>query len=331
MSAIQKIDETIYRAAIPVPFPMKYVYCYLLHGQKGWTIVDTGLKTDEAIATWETIFSELKINKHEVQAIVLSHFHPDHFGMSGWLQEETGAPVYMNQTDIEMAQRAWNEDSLQPKRVRDMCRQHGAPEELAESIEHNMKRLAAKVRPLPKLTPLPENTIGMGGSQWDIIATPGHTDGLVCFYEKRKQYVLISDHVLNKITPNVSLWPECAENPLGNYLNSLEKVKSVEIKMALTAHGELIFNVPERADQIISHHEKRLDEIEQALQTGQTAYEIAGRLFQKRTLSIHQWRFAIAEVIAHLEYLIQAKRAEKEWDGEMFIYKQCKPITSASS
>ncbi|OLN21278.1 MBL fold metallo-hydrolase [Domibacillus antri] len=330
MAAIQQIDETIYRAAIPVPFPMKYVYCYLLQEQDSWTIVDTGLKTDEAIAAWEKIFSELNIRDQDVRSIILTHFHPDHFGMSGWLQKKTGAPVYMSEIDIEMADRAWGTESQQPNRVREMFLQHGTPGELAEAIEHNMKRLASKVRPLPKLTPLPSSTVEMGRSQWEIIEVPGHTDGIVCFYEKRKQYALISDHVLDKITPNISLWPGCAENPLRNYMRSLERVQSLEVKTALTAHGELIMNLSERADQIISHHEKRLSKIEEALRDGQSAYDIAVSLFHTRSLSTHQWRFAIAEVIAHLEYLAQEQRVEKEWNGQLFMYKKQKSALSAN-
>ncbi|OMP67322.1 MBL fold metallo-hydrolase [Domibacillus epiphyticus] len=321
---IQQIDETMYRVAIPVPFPMKYVYCYVFKEPDGWSIVDTGLNNNEAAKAWEDVFFSLGIEEDRVNAIVITHFHPDHFGLSGWLQEKTGAPVYISNTDEQMVHRVWGEGSRQAEKVGEMCREHGAPPELAKSIEHNMKRLSKFVHPLPKLTVLPENKITLGGNVWEIIETPGHSDGLICLYQREKHYLLAADHVLDKITPNISLWPDCDKNPLQNYFESLKKVQNLNVDITLTAHGNIVNHLAVRVEEIFVHHEKRLEQIEMLVNDGWTAYEVASYLFENRKLTTHQWRFAIAEIVAHLEYLVFEKRVVKEVKENKYVYMQKK-------
>lgn len=301
--SIQQIEDHIFRVAIPVPFPMKYVYCYLFKEREGWTIVDTGLHYPKAIAAWNDLFARLAISPSEIQAIYLTHFHPDHSGLAGWLQQQSGAPVYISAEDYIMIERAFGENSTQPEEFAHACLQHGVPAALTAEIKEKMEEIIEKVRPLPKLTIMNDDEVMIGGDRWEVIATPGHSDGMVCFYEREKKLLLAADHVLDTITPNISLWPFGRENPLRDYLTSLKKVSALHVERALPAHGNIITNVPKRIAEIEEHHEQRLVEMLSLAIDGKTAYDISTQIFNVEKLNAHQWRFAIAETLAHLEYL----------------------------
>lgn len=319
---IQTFAENIYRIPIPVPFPMKYVYCYLFKEPDGWSLVDVGFNYPEAINTWKSIFDQLHIHPKHIRAIYVTHFHPDHFGLCGWMQKLTEAPVFISKEDGVMAERVWGPSSQQASKVGAVCRQNGVPDRLAEQIEENMRKLSAYVMPFPLLTILEEEEVQLGGVAWKVIAVPGHSDGLINFYQPEKRLLLAADHVLDKITPNISLWPGGSVNPLKDYFSSLDTVGALDIHLALPAHGEVISQFSERIASIRLHHEKRLNQMFSLALRDRTAYEIASDVFGYKQLSPHQWRFAIAETIAHLEYLVSMNELIKvERDGIIF-YRQ---------
>jgi len=311
---IQQIENQIYRIAIPIPFPMKYVYCYLFKDEHGWAVVDTGFNYSEAIKVWEMVFSKLSIKTTSIHSIYLTHYHPDHSGLAGWMQTQTGAHVYMSETDYQSFHRAFGESKLMAEGFANACVEHGMPRDLAEKVERQFVRMGDHVLPLPEFTILEDNRVRLSGEDWDVIPTPGHSDGMICFYQPKKQLFLAADHVLDKITPNIGLWPYSRQNPLEDYLQSLEKISSLEVKMALPAHGKVINDLSARIKEITLHHEERLNDMFQLTKDGKTAYETAVEVFKDRELNSHQWRFALAETLAHLEYLHQCGRLIKSKD-----------------
>jgi glyoxylase-like metal-dependent hydrolase (beta-lactamase superfamily II) len=319
---IEKIAENIYRIPIPVPFPMKYVYCYLLKERNGWSLVDVGFNYPDAINTWKNVLEQLRVKPEHIRAIYVTHFHPDHFGLSGWMQELTGAPVFISREDGAMAQRVWGQHSQQASQVGAVCRQNGVPDSLAEQIEENMRKLSAHVMPFPSLTVLEEKEVILGEMVWEVIPVPGHSDGLINFYQPEKRFLLAADHVLDKITPNISLWPGGRANPLKDYFSSLDKVGALDIRLAFPAHGEVIDQFPERIMAIRLHHEERLNQMFSLASSDRTAYEIASDVFGYKQLSPHQWRFAIAETLAHLEYLVSMNELIKVERNDTIFYRQ---------
>lgn len=311
---IQQIEDQIYRIAIPIPFPMKYVYCYLFKDEDGWAVVDTGFNYPEAIKVWEMVFSKLSIKTTSIHSIYLTHYHPDHSELAGWMQTQTGASVYMSRIDIQSFHRAFRESKLMVEGFADACVEHGMPRNLAEQVERQFIKMGDHVLPLPEFTILEDGRVRLSGEDWDVISTPGHSDGMVCFYQPKKQLLLAADHVLDKITPNIGLWPYGSQNPLEDYLQSLKKISSLEVQMALPAHGKIINDLSARIKEINFHHEERLNEMFQLTKDGKTAYETAVEVFKHRELNSHQWRFALAETLAHLEYLHKCGKLIKSED-----------------
>lgn len=322
---MEQIRSNLFRIPIPVPFPMKYIYCYLAVGKQGVVMIDVGFNYPAAQEAWKQAFTELKLQPRDIKVIYLTHFHPDHFGLSGWMQELTGAPVYISEADMEMVDRAWRNDDVQAQLVGQMAKDNGVPDLLAEQIVEHMLKLHHHVLPLPELRSLTMTEVRLGDELWQVISTPGHSDGHRCLYQPESRLLLAGDHILDKITPNISLWPGGRPNPLQDYVQSLQQTAALDISLALPAHGKLIDNVPQRVTELLEHHEQRLEQMRVLAKQGRTAYEVASDVFRHKELSPHQWRFAMAETLAHLECLAFQGKLNKSQDGQMTRYAQTNP------
>ncbi|WP_374724314.1 MBL fold metallo-hydrolase [Calidifontibacillus erzurumensis] len=317
---IEEVAKNIYRIPIPVPFPMKYVYCYLLKNDEEWVMIDTGLNYKAARDAWLETFNQLQIDLMQVSMIFVTHFHPDHFGLSGWLQEKTGAKVFMSEVEYKIARTVWFKEGIQAEAIANMMRSHGVSDALASSMADNMIHLRKNVLPLPEVSILRSKKLTIADKEWEIIEASGHSDGQLCFYDKKDRMMIVADQVLNKITPNISKWPNASDNPLFQYFNSLSMLKGYDVKRALPGHGVIIDNFIMRIDEILKHHENRLQKIKNVLKGFTTAYEVACQIFKTESFTPHQWRFAMAETLAHLEYLVSTGEIERQQINERFYY-----------
>ncbi|MFD1360831.1 MBL fold metallo-hydrolase [Lentibacillus salinarum] len=310
LSRLIRLKEGIHRIGIPVPFPVKYVYCYLMENESGYTLVDTGLNYKKAKAAWEEVFEELAIKPDDIHTIIITHFHPDHSGLAGWMQEKTNANVWMSDTDRKMFQLAFMKNDIQAIDVNKLLSNHGVNEELRKAILNNLENITERVQPYATVNSITKKNWNLDGRAWRILETPGHSQGHLCFYQEDENILLAGDMILDKITPNISLWPGGSDRPLEDYLNSLKDLKQLSISRAWPGHGGIIDEVNKRIDELIEHHENRLNKIAD-LATQKSGSEIAGELFAEKELNAHQWRFAISETLAHLEYLVDQEKINR--------------------
>uniref|UniRef100_UPI000594A0A3 MBL fold metallo-hydrolase n=1 Tax=Gorillibacterium massiliense TaxID=1280390 RepID=UPI000594A0A3 len=171
--------EGLFRIKMPLPFPLRTINAYLLpEAEGGYTLVDPGLNTPEAIEAWLTVMQSLKIGFGNIRRIVLTHHHPDHYGLAGWFQERSGAPVYLSEMGRLQAQRLWGDDPILTEAIYRLFQKHGMDEShLAELIPH-LNGFVPMVSPHPEVTVLCDgDTITMGGRSWLALETPGHASG----------------------------------------------------------------------------------------------------------------------------------------------------------
>jgi len=156
--------------------------------------------------------------------------------------------------------------------------------------------------------------IDLVGERYSVIWTPGHSDGHICLFRERDGVFLAADHVLPRITPNIGLYSERDRvNPLGDYLNSLEKVAHLSASIVLPGHGEPFADLAGRTAEIIEHHRQREMEILALLKKGhQHAYELAEQLFGHRWNNSEARRMAVAETLSHLEHLRYSGQVDQE-------------------
>lgn len=308
-----QIAEGIYQIQLPLPFPLRIVNCYALRDGDGWTLIDTGINYAAARAAWHTAFAELGIHSRAIKRIILTHAHPDHYGLAGWLAAQSDATVELAPVEQAFARAVWQTGVANEQAVVDFFQAHGMPPALAELIRQSMIETRAMTAPWAVTTALePGTPVTIGARSFEAIATPGHSDQHLVFYCAEERLLLCGDAVLTKITPNVSLWPHGRPDPLADFLRSLDVMGALDVNLALPGHGSRIYAFGERLAELRTHHHERLQVIEAAATAGATAFDVCTSVFPTTMLSPHQLRFAMAETLAHLEYLVGVGRAERE-------------------
>ena len=314
---VSRVREGVHQLKLPVPFPLKFVASYLVEGDDGWTVIDPGFDYQPAREVWESEAARMGLDlDRDVARIVVTHLHPDHIGLARWLEERSGAPVWMLQDEIANARHVWDPARDSGDFVRYMMH-HGMDSETAGATAATT-RLGIR---LPEgMTPLrPEDRIEFGASEARVIHTPGHSDFHFVLHDERRRLLFAGDHVLLEITPNIGLWTYTAPRPLERYLGSIKGLRGLDVDLVLPGHGPLFHDLDGRIDELVLHHEERLSVMHGACEgEPATAFEIARRVFPDG-LSDHQLRFALAETLAHLEHLVDGGYAER-LDGDVVRY-----------
>lgn len=308
-STVNRIADDIYQIQLPLPFALRIVNVYLLRGPNGWTLVDTGINTPDGRATWQAVFNQLDIAPSDLEKIVLTHVHPDHMGMAGWLQSRASAsghdlPVYASPGEDRQMALVWREGFH--VNFEDWLRENGMAPNRASQVAGSMGDTHAITLPHPG--PFrhiqPGDKVMLGERTFRAIHAPGHSDGQLIFYHESDRLLLSGDHVLMTITPNIGLWTQSHPDPLGQYHESLRDLQSLDVRLSLPGHRRLIEDWGGRIQELLDHHAHRLEQTLNAVESGaHTPAEVAPHLFEIRRFTSHEWRFAIAETRAHLAYL----------------------------
>ncbi len=307
-----RVAEGVYQLKVPVPIPLVFVSAYLVEGDDGWTLIDTGFDYPEGRAAWESGAAAVGCDlRRDVERIVVTHFHPDHLGAAHWLQEISGAPVYMLESEIQNSREVW-ENRDQSKFIDHLVR-HGMDRETTEKAARSMRTnlvLPEKMIPLKKGEEMP---LGPGTS-W-VVHAPGHADHQLMLHDEGRRILFAADHVLLKITPNVGLWPETTPDPLNRYMENLRSMRSLPVELVLPGHGPLFHDLEGRIEELLVHHEERLEEMLREIRDRpKTPFEVSRKVF-RYGLSIYERCFALAETLAHLDHLVLEDRAERMDDG----------------
>jgi glyoxylase-like metal-dependent hydrolase (beta-lactamase superfamily II) len=301
----------IRRVTLSLPTRPGHVHAYLLPGDDGWTVVDTGVGLPDAKETWA---AELERAGGRVARVFVTHFHPDHVGAAADLHELTGAPVHQGALDYAQCELVWG-NPLWSERLLDWFQLHGAPPAVTGELvgQSSVYRPFIRYQRDPVLMEDGEHLDG-----WELIPAAGHADGQLCL--SKDGILVAADHLLDRITPTVGLWPASRPDPLGDYLAALDRTIELAPDLALPGHGEPIGDPVGRARELQEHHRRRLEETAAALTAEpKTGYELSYVLFGA-DLAPAGRRFAIAETLSHLERLVHAGAARRVEGDRVVTY-----------
>ncbi|WP_406312293.1 MBL fold metallo-hydrolase [Streptosporangium sp. NBC_01639] len=297
--------------SVPVPIPgspLGYTLVYAIESPAGPVLVDTGWNHPEAWLALRDGLSSVGMDVRDVRGVVVTHFHPDHAGLAGQVQEESGAWIAMHEADIAMVKllRGFGSEGHREFRA-DMLRRAGAAVvEVEEASAHQPKPPA-----LPDRTLHDGDLIDLPGRRLRTVWTPGHTPGHICLHLEDAGRIFTGDHVLPAITPHIAVYPydRADVDPLSDFLESLEKVAGLGDLEALPAHEWIFQDVAARATEIHAHHEEKLVRLAALLaEAGEplTIWETAARMTWNRSweeLSAMLRGMAAGEAAAHLRTL----------------------------
>ncbi|MFC2063210.1 MBL fold metallo-hydrolase [Chloroflexota bacterium] len=305
-----EIVPGIYQLRVPIPNnPLGHLNCYLIEGRDGWLIVDTGWYTKEALSFLETGLRDLGITLNDISTIVVTHVHPDHFGLAGRIKQVSPR--------TQLLTHLWESDLIESRYVklselRDkmsaLLEHHGVPSLNLSALESAfITDLQFVIVTFPDHVLYGGEIISTGVYDLEVIWTPGHSPGHICLYEPQNQLLFSGDHILTNITPNISYHVESGDNPLGDYIYSLHKLENLIVAKVLPAHGDVFGDLRNRIEQIIVHHDIRKAEIwEVVANEAYNAWEISPQITWDTPIpwdqlpALHK-RSAVTEVIAHLE------------------------------
>ena len=305
---------------MPLPFALEHINLWLLDDNDGWTIVDCGFGSDETRACWEAIFAQ-RLGGKPVTRILVTHFHPDHFGLAAWLAERWRVPVRMTAPEFAAA-RGWfaARDPFRRAAHVALYRRHG----LALADDHARGNLFKRGVPvLPEsIAPLADGQrIAIGGRDWRVIAGYGHSPEHAALYCDALKVLIAGDMVLPRISTNVSVQAAAPDaDPLGLFLDSLARYAELDADArVLPSHGLPFRGLRERIAALTAHHRERLDEIHAACARPHTGAELMPLIF-RRALDAQQTMFAMGETLSHANYLHHRRRLER-MHGSDGIYR----------
>ena len=299
---------------LSLPYRLNHVNVYLVEDDDGWTLIDTGLGDTRTEQVWTGVFRD--VLKRPVTRVVVTHFHPDHAGMAGWIAQRFDIPVYMSQAEYLMNRNlSLDPGALEAEHYLRFYRNHGLDEEETRRLVTNGHSYLRIVRPLPatfsRMSAGDELIIGR--RTFRVLTGAGHSLEQVMLYCESEKLFFAADQVLNHISPNVSV---SAVDPdgdvLGLYLRSLAEIKSIipDDVFVLPGHDMPFRGLHARIDELVTHHERRCQLIiDGCRDQSKSAAELVPYMFH-RAFGPHELGFAFSEVLAHINYLLRRGRLE---------------------
>ncbi len=314
---------------MPLPWALSHINLYALHeGGKAWAVVDSAAQTPEALEAWQRLLDAGgDLAGAEVSRVLVTHMHPDHVGMVGWLTRRNGCRLWMTRLEyltcrtlladtgreapdegVQFYRRAgWNDHALEGYRVR-----FGGFGKFVHALPDSFRRLSDG------------EVLTVGGQPWRVVVGSGHSPEHACFYNAEAKLLISGDQVLPRISSNVSVHPtEPDADPMSDWLASLARLKR-EIPddvLVLPAHGEPFRGLHARLDRLASGQAKSLERLKRSLAEPKRVVDVFGALFARsiegRGDLLHM---ATGEALANLNHLMARGEVRREL-GEDGAYR----------
>ncbi|HXH03848.1 MAG TPA: MBL fold metallo-hydrolase [Candidatus Competibacteraceae bacterium] len=303
---------------MPLPFALDHINLWLLADGESWVAVDTGLGTPAVQELWQRLSAGVMAGR-PLSRVLVTHYHPDHLGNAAWLAQRFAAPVLMSAGEFLTAHLMWQAAGpWDGSGLATLFRGHGLAEPALQAIlgRGNVYRRGVPELPAGFRRLIDGDELDIGGRRWRVLVGYGHAPEHVSLYCAEAGVLISGDQVLPRISTNVSVWPSEPEgDPLGRYLDSLERLYALPAAtLVLPSHGRPFRGLHARLEQLREHHQERLAALERECASPRCAAELLDVLFG-RTLDTHQLFFAMGEAIAHLHYLQQRGRLQRQADG----------------
>ena len=306
--AVADLDG-VTRIALPVGIHgVESINVYAIADHDHVTLVDCGVwrsdPDDDGLPALEAGLNRAGYALADVSRIIVTHAHIDHYGLAGRLMERTGAQLWMHAlTDLDCEK--YRHPDTAVARRRDTYADHGLPPSEWPSVAYGLEDW------LPYLHSVVEASrrlkggelVPIGGRDWEVIHTPGHSVGHVCLWSADLGTVMSGDHLLPGVTPPVTFERGFDPDPLRSYLDSLRRIEALQAERVLPGHGNPFGDVQRRIEAILRNKLRRLGSIRERIEERpRSVVEIAELVFT-RTMLDFQRSFALAETLAHIAYL----------------------------
>lgn len=310
---------------LPLPWALNSVNVFLFRQSDGYLLLDAGLKTEQSLLSLEAALDSLNLDWRVIARIVISHMHPDHVGAAAEIRRRSGAPIRMHPLEAEMV-KPRDPDQRFFARAESYMQAHGVPQTDIDAMREEASGVSASMeRFLADETIEGGDTIAFAGGTLRAVMAPGHSPAMLCFHCPEQRLLFSTDAILERTTPNIGVHWFYRGNPLGEYFNSLRTLELLDIDKVLPSHGRPFEGHREWIAGVRGHHRKRCGQILAALQGRPLhAYDIAGIVWGEERPAASR-RFAMAEALAHLEYMSREGRVERRTQNGVTLWQAAAP------
>lgn len=315
------VAEGVRWCRIPLPIALNHINVWLVDHEDGCVVVDTGLGVSVCQEAWHALEADV-LRRTPLRGVFVTHIHPDHIGLAGWLQQRYGVPVWMSQRTHAQMQQFLRSSALEAEaqaapEVERYLQTHGVD-------DHSVLAAFSPARFARMTTGLPNDVRFIADAQtwtwradsWRALETNGHAEGHLCLQRERGHVLISGDQVLPTISSNIGLtWRSQDPNPLHSFLSSLARLRTLPADtLVLPSHGQPFVGLQARIDDLRAHHLEQLDTVERACASDKSAFDILPIMFRRPLTGVH-FLLAMGEALAHLEYLVSVDRLRREVDS----------------
>lgn len=326
---MKEVEKNLYTFPVKLPEnPLRELNVYVIKGEDRNVLIDTGFNRPECQDELLAGLKELNLEIKDLD-LVLTHLHSDHTGLMN-LFNQAGSKIYLSTIDGNILN--WSIEGGMVDDDTSRFSQYGLPESADDIQNHQGHRY--KAPETVDFIPIdPGDEFIVGDYHFEILDLIGHTPGHIGLYDKEKGLLIAGDTVLEPITPNITYWGDKYPNILGTYIETLERLKELDLRVILPGHRNIIDNPTERIDEIISHHYDRLQEVLDAMEYNKeyTVEEIGSNITWRirntnwKDFPITQKWFALGETMSHIDYLAHQDLVSVRLnDDDFFIVSKLK-------
>jgi len=334
---MREIAPGVHWIRMPLPGALDHINLWAIEDGEGWAVVDTGLRSEKTAEAWCRLFAGA-MDGRPVTRVFVTHLHPDHAGMAGWLARRFDCRLWMTRLEylscrslvadtgreaprdaIAFLQRAgWNDEAVERYRAR-----FGNFGSMFHAMPDSYRRLRDG------------ECFAIGSHAWQVVVGSGHSPEHACLWCPELKLLISGDQVLPRITSNVSVHPaEPDENPLGDWLASIASLRAQlpDELLVLPAHDEPFIGLHERLDALAANKLRKLDQLRRTLREPRRVVDLFAALFGSVTTDGDGWKLGLAtgEALSHLNYLIQLGEVSRDVDDDSVAWYRMSTPTSHS-
>ena len=304
---------------MPLPFQLNHINVWMVEDGEGWAIVDTGINGNTTRGLWEQVIAAHGGGK-PITRVIVTHLHPDHVGLAGWLVEKFDVPLYMTRTDYLLCRTLVMDTGLEaPAEGMRFYKAAGFPDDMLETYKKRFGGFGAGVYRLPQAYRRLQDgeELMIGGRWWRIVVGRGHAPEHACLWCPELKLMISGDQILPRISSNVSVFPtEPDADPLDDWIASCHNLRTLlpGETLILPSHNEPFYGVHTRLTQLIDGHEESLGKLLELCETPKRAVDVFPALFRAR-ITAGNYGMATGESLAHLNCLIARGKIKRTRDS----------------
>jgi len=315
-----EVADGVHWIRMPMPGRLDHINVWLLRDGDGWTIVDTGINSEDIQGWWEAIF-EKYLDGRPVKRVFATHLHNDHTGLAGWLARRWDCELWMSQAEFFMCRvMAADGPADVPEDAIRFYKRAGFDKRWIEIYRSRFGKFGSAISQLPVgyRRVLDGDVIPIDGRDWHVAVGRGHSPEHICLYSPDAGVMISGDQVLPRITPNVSVNPsEPHANPLKFWLNSCRALQETipNDLLVLPAHQDPFHGLHRRLVDLVDFHETGIEKLLALCNEPKRAVDVFPALF-KSEINDYMFFPATGESIAHIHYAMDQGLLVEERDAE---------------